>query len=124
LSQIYDKYKEVTTPIIAVMEPSMKPIFKKRKIEIVHDEMKTYLYDTAMASFQDSPLQWWKTNNVRYPVLAKMAKDYLAIPASSASSERAFSKAGLLITDRRGRLSSSSVTACCLVQSWLTNGFV
>lgn len=124
LLETYNTYRDAATPRITVQEQSVNPIFKKRKSEIVQDEIKTYLYDTAMASFSDSPLQWWKINHTRYPVLAKMARDYLAIPASSASSERTFSKAGLLITDRRTRLSSESIKACCLLQSWLKSGVI
>ena len=35
----------------------------------------------------ESPLVWWKYNAVCYPVLSKLAKKYLAIPATSVPSE-------------------------------------
>ena len=39
------------------------------------------------------PLNWWSVNATNYPIISVLAKKYLAIPASSASSERVFSMA-------------------------------
>jgi hypothetical protein len=55
------------------------------------------------------PLEWWTARAARYPVLAQMARVYLAVPASSAPSERVFSVASLVLTDRRRRLDESRV---------------
>ncbi len=38
--------------------------------------------------------KWWQKNCIRFPVLAKLARMYLAIPASSTSCERIFSHSG------------------------------
>ena len=40
----------------------------------------------VMASLD--PLEWWKMHNTQFPTIAKLARKYLAIPASSAPSER------------------------------------
>ncbi|EIM79845.1 uncharacterized protein STEHIDRAFT_25324, partial [Stereum hirsutum FP-91666 SS1] len=45
------------------------------------------------------------------PVWAAIARDHLAIMASSVSSERAFSSAGLTITKLRNRLQGDIVEA-------------
>jgi hypothetical protein len=50
------------------------------------------------------PLEWWAARASRYPVLAEMARVYLAVPASSAPSERVFSVAKLVLSDKRRRL--------------------
>jgi hypothetical protein len=47
------------------------------------------------------PLLWWKENEDNYQELAAIAEQYLAIQATSASSERMCSKADVLIDDRR-----------------------
>ena len=36
-------------------------------------------------------LTWWKTNAHRYPILAQIARDVLAMPISTIASESAFS---------------------------------
>jgi hAT family C-terminal dimerisation region len=46
-----------------------------------------------------------------------MAKDYLAIPASSTDSERAFSAARLIGTERRARLSAQNFEALQVLRS-------
>ena len=42
-----------------------------------NEEFATYL---AEAHNRMDPLDWWKINAGRFPRLAKMARDYLAIP--------------------------------------------
>jgi hypothetical protein len=49
------------------------------------------------------------TIHVRYPLIASIAKDHLAIPATSADSERLFSVGGDIITKKRNRLSPSTL---------------
>lgn len=50
-------------------------------------------------------------NAQRLPVWASLARDFLAIMASSVSSERAFSAAGITISKRRNRLKGDIVEA-------------
>ena len=55
------------------------------------------------------PLVWWYTNRNNFPRVWKLAEEYLAIPATSAPSERAFSSAGNMLTLKRARLGSELV---------------
>jgi hypothetical protein len=58
----------------------------------LHDEINKgacQMYD-ADDAFND-PLKWWKENCAKYPYVAKIARKYLAIPSSSATSEQVLS---------------------------------
>ena len=46
----------------------------------------------TLAKKEDSVLGWWKNHEAVLPILAKVAKKVLTVPASSAKSERVFSK--------------------------------
>ena len=71
-------------------------------------EMANYEKDTVLERDQD-PLKWWKNDGSLMPELQKLAKKYLCIPATSTPSERLFSKAGELISQRRSNLSDKNV---------------
>jgi hAT family C-terminal dimerisation region len=60
-----------------------------------------------------NPLDWWRLHASRYPKLAILARRYLAIPASSAASERLFSRLKLTATAARHGLSAD--TLCMLL---------
>ena len=60
-------------------------------------------------SCEISPLVWWKRNEGRYPTLSRMAKKYLALPAISTPSERAFSTAGSIVNKIRACLLPENV---------------
>ena len=54
-------------------------------------------------------LDWWKNHEYRFPKLAKMAKQYLAAPASTAGVERVFSAAGRMHNDLRKSMKDSTL---------------
>jgi hAT family C-terminal dimerisation region len=58
-------------------------------------------------------------NGSRYPTWRSLARDYLAVMASSVSSERAFSSAGITISKRRNRLNGDIVEALQCLKSLL-----
>lgn len=55
------------------------------------------------------PLKWWKENCFQYPLLSRLAKAYLSIPATSVPSERVFSTAGDIVTAQRSQLLPENV---------------
>ncbi|XP_046804672.1 uncharacterized protein LOC124419407 [Lucilia cuprina] len=54
-------------------------------------------------------LEWWQKNEEMFPNIALLANFCFGIPATSASSEEAFSVAGACITAKRSRLNPSTV---------------
>jgi hypothetical protein len=55
------------------------------------------------------PLMWWKQHQQEFPDLARRARQYPAVPATSASPERFFSRVGLVQTDLRGSLLDTTI---------------
>ena len=53
--------------------------------------------------------QYWKAKQFEYPIISKIAKDFLAIPATSALSECVFSSGSDVVTKKRNRLTGDSV---------------
>ena len=65
------------------------------------------MYDENDA-FND-PLKWWKENGAKYPYVATIAHKHLAIPATSAPSERVWSRLARILSLRRACLSDDLV---------------
>lgn len=58
----------------------------------------------------ENPLDWWKGRGSQsYPALAKVAQRYLSIPATQTRSERLFSTAGGVVSNRRELLLTEHV---------------
>ena len=54
-------------------------------------------------------LDWWRANGHFYPRISSITKKVLAIPASSVSSERVFSLAGMVVDKKRAKLNPNHV---------------
>ena len=86
--------------------------------KVVNDEVEDYL--TSVPSVDAVPLEFWRRAGSKYPILQKIAKDYLAIPATSVQSERENSRARYVVTDQRNRLSNTCVQATLCLKSWMS----
>jgi hypothetical protein len=56
----------------------------------------------------ETVLRYWQEKSTRWRVLPKMARKYLAMPASSVPSEEVFSAGGRLVTSRRQKMDSKT----------------
>ena len=71
-------------------------------------EMEAYLADKGLLLSQDykkeyyDPLQWWKENKKKYPVVAALAQIFLFIPTSLAPSEQIWSRTSQVLSSKRG----------------------
>lgn len=81
------------------------------------DEVKRYSLCHVNIDINFNGLEWWDHHGKEYPKLSKFAKKMLAIPASSAASERVFSAAGNLISEKRNRLGPKSVNNILFLNS-------
>lgn len=68
---------------------------------------------------QVDPIEWWRTYESRFPNLSRMARDYLAIPATSVPSEDCFSIAGNVSTKRRSVMTEGMANAIMCCKYWL-----
>lgn len=83
-------------------------------------EFRNYIDDPHVemsASFD--LLEWWKVNALRYPVLAKMARRFLTVPASSVSLESTFSTGGRVLDNFRSSLKPVMVEALVCGASYI-----
>ena len=65
-------------------------------LDLANLEIRKYRDIDALDPKLD-PLEWWRLNECKFPMLAATAKKYLCIPATSAPVERLFSKSGQIL---------------------------
>jgi len=82
-------------------------------------EVTAYLVADLEPEGELDVLMWWRENSNRYLVLARMAREILAIPVSTVASESAFSTSGRVLDPYRSSLSSTIVEALICTQDWL-----
>ena len=70
------------------------------QVSRVKSEAYRYL-ELPAAPMNTDPLEWWAANEINFPALSVMARQYLGVPATSASAERLFSLAGRAFDDLR-----------------------
>ncbi|PLW30911.1 hypothetical protein PCANC_20329 [Puccinia coronata f. sp. avenae] len=87
------------------------------KLDTVKAEIRQYLTEAPEKDGTDI-LNYWFTRRARFPTLAKMARTFLAIPATSAASERVFSKGRRIISWQRSSLNPKSVEELLCVKEW------
>lgn len=73
------------------------------------DEVAAYIDHKTPKDDHFDILSWWQDHAHLFPNIAQIARSILAIPASSAASERDFSCAGYVIQERRSQLKPSTV---------------
>lgn len=71
-------------------------------------ELTKFLQEDVLEASSD-PLMWWRNNDRRYPLMARLAQKYMCICATSTSSERMFSTAGNIATPETSCLKPDKV---------------
>ena len=78
-------------------------------IEFIEHQVNDFHSERMNSPPKASSLEYWALASLRFPLVAQIARRYLCVPASSATSERSFSKAGHIVRARRARLSDEHV---------------
>ncbi|XP_042950343.1 uncharacterized protein LOC122282459 [Carya illinoinensis] len=87
---------------------------------ITQTEVDRYLsYGCEALSESFDLLTWWKINEANYPILARIARDLLAMHVSTVASESAFSTGGHVLDPFRSSLAPRIVEALICTQNWL-----
>ncbi|PLW09422.1 hypothetical protein PCANC_17622 [Puccinia coronata f. sp. avenae] len=99
------------------------PPEKTKKLNSVEAKISQYRKEEPEQE-GTSILQYWFTRRKKFPTLAKMARIFLAIPATSAASERVFSKGRRIVSWQRSSLKPQSLEELLCVKEWyqLPNG--
>ena len=77
--------------------------------DCIEDEFKRYMLEPQTNWRVNDVMQWWSDHEANFPHIALLALKYLAIPASSAPSERIFSQLKLVIDRKRWRMDAGRV---------------
>jgi hypothetical protein len=91
------------------------------------DELEVYLteaLDDAGLDEEFDILGWWKAKAPKYPILAKMTRDILAVPISTVASEACFSTAGRTLSVVRNSLKDDILEALICAQDWLKSEII
>ena len=96
--------QQVTTPAVRTSSSTCLNETEQMPIISVEQQVKSELDNYITASkldFEEDPMNWWKSHNLEYPLLARLAKKYLCACATSLPSERLFSTSGNIVTPNR-----------------------
>ncbi|XP_073017614.1 zinc finger BED domain-containing protein RICESLEEPER 2-like [Primulina eburnea] len=130
-----DILKESSTQESGDMEPknvsqmdlrrqSILAKYKRQKAQLHGDgsmlELDKYLNEMVEEYCETFDiLAWWKQNHHRFPILAQIARDVLAIPISTVASESAFSTGGRILDCFRSSLTPKVVESLICTEDWL-----
>ena len=78
---------------------------------------KTVMENGQLTEKKLTTKEFWDLHGSSYPRLQKVAFAILCVPASSAASERVFSDAGSVVTQKRTRLDPSTLNALQRISS-------
>jgi hypothetical protein len=126
------------------------PTLKRTPQEALADELIRYFnfeaapndgssHEPSVQEILLNPLIWWKVSALfdlcstflmscvqihaaEFPILARMARDFLAIPATSVSVERVFSKSRHICGNLRSSLKEKTITMALLTKVWIRSG--
>lgn len=106
-----------------VASPSLT-VFQTKRAWTVELDRQIQFYENLQldSDYNTNPLSFWKTQKDTINMLSNIAKSLFVIPASSAESERHFSIAGQIVTEKRSLLDPDTVEALVVLkEAYLNN---
>ncbi|XP_029849151.2 zinc finger BED domain-containing protein 4-like [Ixodes scapularis] len=99
---------------------------RRQTITVVKAQLDAFLEDEEVECYnsQSNPTVYWEKKRYLWPDLYTVAVGYLACPPTSVYSERVFSTAGAIVTDRRNRLTPKNVATLSFIRmnrEWIPN---
>ena len=92
-------------------------MYQHRGPTIEEVEWRRWLKESGVDCYTNI-LKYWQAKQFQYPVISRIAQDYLAILASSAVSEHIFSVGGDIVTKKRNRLLPSTLRYLLCLRDW------
>lgn len=86
-----------------VVRADLEASSAKTPTRIIKDEVEQYKL-IENPGINCDVLKWWQEHEKELPLLSRLARSILAIPASSAATESNFSTAGYVLSPRRSQL--------------------
>lgn len=97
------------------MESEVNPLAEKTELDRFLEEKR------LNRSIDIDILEYWNSNQFRFPNLALMARDILSIPISTVASECAFSTGGRVLDQYRSCLGHAIVESLICTRDWRFN---
>jgi hypothetical protein len=92
---------------------SKQPHILKREINQYLDEILIERDDD-----ENKIAHYWRSKQYDYELISQMVRDFLAIPVTSASSKRVFSRGSDLITKKHNQLNSETTRSVLCLRDW------
>ncbi|XP_033144303.1 zinc finger BED domain-containing protein RICESLEEPER 2-like [Brassica rapa] len=105
----------------------MDAVYKELVVERgedTRDQLEVYLKEAVeipklLLGTEFDILSWWRVHKTKYPVLAEMARDLMAMQISSVASESAFSTSGRILEPHRSCLTHYMIEVIMCTEQWL-----
>ncbi|KAL1278883.1 hypothetical protein QQF64_025556 [Cirrhinus molitorella] len=78
-------------------------------------QVPAYLAEATIPR-RDSPLEYWKSNQARFPAVARVARRYISAPCTTVESERLFSAVSNVMDEKRNRIAGEKAEMLIFVQ--------
>ncbi|XP_064293468.1 E3 SUMO-protein ligase ZBED1-like [Phalacrocorax carbo] len=74
----------------------------------IHQQLENYIVE-PLCKRSTNPLDWWKNNEHRFPAVARLSRQYLAVPATAVLPEQAFGAGESALEHRRAVLAPENL---------------